>query len=193
LARFRRGDGEYKAPVSLARPADFRENEAEAVLKWILTGKTSLDARLGHLRRTHPGAPERDFSGPVGSATVNWAATGKTSVQAGVNRYLSSSGLDIGGHVLSNRAFIGPVWKATAHTSFNARYDRTSRNWRDIPAGAPESGRKDVIESTSIGVDWEPRRIVTVSASVREERVKSTAPGGSYRNTAIAGTVRVNF
>jgi exopolysaccharide biosynthesis operon protein EpsL len=162
FARFRRGDGEYRALVSPGSPADFRENEAEAVLKWILTGKTSLDAALGQLRRTHPGAPERDFSGPVGSATVNWAATGKTSLQAGLVRYLSSSGLDIGGHVQSTRAIIGPVWKATAHTAFNARYERTSRNWRDIPAGAAESGRKDVIEAASIGVDWEPRRIVTV-------------------------------
>jgi hypothetical protein len=95
--------------------------------------------------------------------------------------------------VESTRWFIGPVWKATAHTSFNARYERTSRNWRDIVPGASEAGRHDVIETTSIGVDWEPRRFVTVSGSVRGERVKSNVVGTSYRNTAVAAGVRLNF
>jgi exopolysaccharide biosynthesis operon protein EpsL len=191
FARFRRGDGEYKDPFLPATASDFRENEADLQLKWILTGKTSLDARLGYLRRTHPQASARDFSGPVGSATVNWAATGKTKVVAGLMRDLSSSGQDIGGHVQSTRFFIGPVWNATAHTAVNARYDRTERNWRDIPAGAQDAGRQDVIQAASIGVDWTPRRIVTVSALVRGERVKSTIPGVSFRNTVVGLAVKV--
>jgi len=193
FARFRHGDGEYTAPLSTAVSADFKEDEAELVLKWILTGKTTLDAQLGHLKRTHSGVPARDFSGPVGNATVTWNATAKTSVLAGVARYLGSSGLDTGGHVVSDRIFVGPVWKATARTSVNARYDRITRSWRDITPGAPENGRRDVVEATSIGVDWEPHRIVTVSASVRGERVNSNAIGTSYRNTAVAAAVKVAF
>lgn len=192
-ARLRRGDGEYRAPLTPGAPADFSETEADAALKWILTGKTSLEAQLGHLKRTHDSAPQRDFSGPVGRATVTWDATGKTTVVAGVLRYLSSSGLDTGGHVESTRWFVGPVWKATAHTSFNARYDRTSRDWRDVVAGLSETGRRDVIETTSVGVEWEPRRFVTVTGSVRGERVKSNLVGTSYRNTAVTAGVRLNF
>jgi exopolysaccharide biosynthesis operon protein EpsL len=191
FARFRRGDGEYKAPVFPAPSADFRENEADLQLRWIVTGKTSLDARLGHLRRTHSEAPARDFSGTVGSAIVNWAATGKTKVVAGVLRDLSSSGLDIGGTVKSTRFYVGPVWNATAHTAVSARYDRIERNWRDVPAGAPDTGREDTIRAASIGVDWTPRRIVTVSALVREERVKSTLTGVGFRNTVIGLGVKV--
>jgi exopolysaccharide biosynthesis operon protein EpsL len=191
--RLRRGDGDYTAPLVPGGPADFRETEAEGHLKWVATGKTSIDARLGHLRRTHSGAPQRDFSGPVGSATVTWDATGKTRVVGGFLHYLSGSGLDTGGYVESDRFFIGPVWRATAHTSVNARYDRTTRQWRDIAAGSPQSGRRDVIQTTSIGIDWEPRRVVTVSAALRGERVRSTLAGLSYRNTAVALGVKVNF
>jgi exopolysaccharide biosynthesis operon protein EpsL len=193
FARFRRGDGEYKAPVLPAASAEFHENEADLQLKWILTGKTSLDARLGHLRRKHSQAPALDFSGPVGSATVNWAATGKTKVAAGLVRELTSSGLDIGGHVRSTRLFVAPVWSATALTAVNARYDRIERNWRDVPAGAQDSGREDVIESASVGVDWTPRRIVTLSALVRRERVKSPVPGASYRNSVVGLAVKVTL
>jgi exopolysaccharide biosynthesis operon protein EpsL len=193
FARFRQGDGEYRALPTPGGPADFRENEADVLLKWVLTGKTSLDAQFGNLRRTHDGAPQRDFSGPVGSATVTWAATGKTSVVGGVARYLSSSGLDTGGHIQSDRFFIGPVWNATAHTSVNARYDRIARDWRDVAAGTTESGRRDVIETSSLGIDWTPRSIVTVSASVRGERVNSNLVGVSYRNTAVSLGVKVSL
>lgn len=185
FARLRRGDGEYGEPVLPAASADFRENEADLVLKWVATGKTSIDARLGHLRRRHADAPARDFSGTVGGATVNWAATGKTKVVTGLLRDLSSSGLDVGGHVRSTRFFIGPVWSATAHTTVNARYDRTVRSWRDVGEGTPQTGRRDVIQAGSIGVDWTPRPIVTVSAFVRGEKVKSTLSGGNYRNTVL--------
>lgn len=193
FARFRSGDGEYKAPPPGSGSPDFQEREGDVQVRWVLTGKTSFDARLGHLRRTHDGSPARDFSGPVANANVTWLATGKTTVVAGALRYLSSSGLDTGGHVQSTRFFIGPVWKATAHTSVHARYDRTAREWRDIAAATPQHGRRDTIEATSLGVDWAPHRIVTLSASVRGERVKSNATGGSYRNNAVAAAVKVAF
>jgi hypothetical protein len=193
FGRFRHGTGEYQAPLSTVSSADFKEDEAEALLKWVLTGKTTLDARLAHLRRTHSGAPARDFSGPVGNANVTWLATGKTTVVAGVARYLGASGLDTGGNVETTRAFVGPIWKATAHTSVTARYERTERKWRDVPPGTSESGRRDVIQASSIGLDWQPRRLVTLSASVRGERVRSTLSGASYRNTAVAVAVKVNI
>jgi exopolysaccharide biosynthesis operon protein EpsL len=193
FARVRRGDGEYKQPLTPGAPADFEEDEAEVLLKWKLTGKTSLDARAGHLKRTHDAAPQRDFSGPVGNVTVTWDATGKTRVVAGALHYLSTSGLDTGGHVESDRFFIGPVWRATAHTSVNARFDRVSRDWRDIAPGSTQVGRGDVIRTLSLGVDWEPRRVVTVTGSVRGERVRSNLTGLSYRNTAVGVGVKLNF
>lgn len=148
------------------------------VFEWAAAGKTSIGARLGHPRRRRADAPARDFSGAVGGATVNWAATGKTKVVTGPLRNLSSCGLDVRGHVRSPRFFIGPVWSVTAHTTVTARYDRTVRSWRDVGEGTPQTGRRDVIQAGSVGVDWTPRPIVTVSAFVRGEKVKSTLSGG---------------
>jgi hypothetical protein len=124
---------------------------------------------------------------------VTWNATAKTSVVAGLQRYLSASGLDTGGHVASTRFYLGPTWKASEHIAANFRYDRTTRNWEDIALGTPQSGRRDVIEASSLNVDWTPRRVVTVSASLRGEKVNSNVVGGSYKNTAVAVGVKVNF
>jgi exopolysaccharide biosynthesis operon protein EpsL len=190
--RFRHGKGTYTA-LTGPGPADFTEDEAEAVAKWVVSGKTTVDARLAHLKRTHDGAPQRDFSGPVGSAGVTWNITAKTRLEAGIVRDLAASGLDVGGHVQSTRYFIGPVWNATALTSVSLRYDRTNRDWKDVPTGSLEANREDVVESASLGVDWSPRRWVTVSAGVRNERLSSNIPGANYRNTATSLGAKFTF
>lgn len=191
-ARLRRGDGEYKDPTPGAASGDFRENEAEVLAKWPVTGKTYVEARLGHLERNHSSAPQRDFSGMVGNASVNWDITGKTRLAAGVSRDLSATGLGTGGHVQHDRFYIGPVWKATAQIAVNARYDRVSRDWKNVPAGSPELGRNERLQMISAGVDWEPRRWLTVSGYVRNERMRSNLTTG-YRSNTVGVAAKAYF
>lgn len=192
FARYRRGDGEYTDPTPGAATGDFRENEAEVLVKWPVTGKTHLEGRLAHLERNHSFGTQRDFSGMVGSASINWEITGKTRLGAGYHRDLSASGLATGGHVESNRVYIGPTWRATSQITVNARYDRVSRDWKDVPLGSPELGRNEVIQILSAGVDWEPRRWLTVSTYVRGERSKSNLTAG-YRSTTVGAALKAFF
>ena len=191
-ARYRRGDGEYTDPTPGASRGDFKEDEFDVVLKWPVTGKTALEARLAHLDRSHDTGTQRDFSGLVGSAAVSWDVTGKTRVLAGVSRDLTATGLATGGHVQSNRFFIGPVWKATSLIAVNARYDHISRDWKDVPGGSSEVGRNESIRMLSAGVEWEPRRWLAVSGYVRGERQKSNLNSG-YRNTTVGAAVKAFF
>ncbi len=187
-ARFRRGDGEYSDSTLGAANSDFRENEAELVVNWPLTVKTSVEGRLGRLERNHSSAPQRDFDGVVGHANLRWEITGKTRLAAGVGRDLSATGLAGGGYVQQTRFYIGPVWQATAQLAVNARYDRATRDWKDIPAGAAELGKSERVQLLSAGVDWEPRRFLTVSTYVRGERLKSNLNSG-YRSTTVGAAL----
>ena len=58
------------------------------------------------------------------------------------------------------------------------RYDRVARDWTDVPAGSPEVGRTETLQVLSAGVDWEPRRWLTVSGYVRGEKqdVQASTP-----------------
>lgn len=190
--RLRRGDGEYKDPTPGAASGDFRENEAELVLRWPVTAKTSVEGRLGHIERTHSATPQRNFSGMVGNASVNWEITGKTRLAAGFSRDLSATGLATGGHVQHHRFYVGPVWKATTQIAVNARYDRIARDWKDVPVGSPELGRNENIQMLSAGIDWEPRRWLTVSGYVRSERMKSNLTTG-YRSNTVGAAVKAFF
>ena len=191
-ARLRRGDGEYTDPSAAAATGDFKETETDVLLKWPVSGKTAIEARLGHLDREHSDAPQRDFSGLVGNATVSWDVTGKTRVLAGVSRYLSATGLATGGHIESDQVWLGPVWKPTVHTAVKLRYERTARDWRDTPAASPDSGRNESIETVMAGFDWEPRPAIALSTSIRRERLKSNVYSG-YRATIFGVAAKVYF
>jgi exopolysaccharide biosynthesis operon protein EpsL len=193
--RFRHGNGEYKDFT--AGGTDFHENEADLLVKWPVTAKTSFEGRVGRLQRRHSGGSARDFSGFVGDATVNWEITGKTRLLAQVAHDLTASGFTTGvvagGHAESNRFFVQPTWKPTVQTAVNLRYEYIRRTWKDVPAGSFDLGRRETVQNTSIGFDWEPRQKILVSASLRNERQKSNLAFGGYRATIYGISGKLYF
>ena len=190
--KHRRGDGEYTDGSIGAASGDFKEHETELALKWPVTVKTAVEARLAHIKRDHDVAPQLDFSGMVGGATVNWEITGKTRLIAGYAHDLVASGLITGGHVEADRVYITPVWQVAPHISLNARFDHAERRWKDVPAG-PDVGRSETVQTVGVGVDWDPRPALTVSGSLRNEKLSSSVPAGSYKATIFAVAVKARF
>jgi len=188
-ARLRRGDGEYKAFTQ----SDFRDDELEVAVKWQFSPRTSLDSRVGYLRRSHDQTPVRDFSGFIGGATLDYELTGKTRIQGGISRDLASYYLATGGYVESTRFFIAPVWKPTAQTALRWRVQHERREFKDIAGGAADQGRNDTINWAQVGFEWEPRRPVLLSATLRNERRKSTVALFNYRATVVGVAAKVTF
>lgn len=190
--KHRRGDGEYTDVTAGRAAGDFDEEETELALKWPVTIKTNVEARIAHLKRDHDIAPQLDFSGMVGGASVNWEITGKTRLIAGYAHDLVASGLIAGGHVEADRIYITPVWQVAPHIALNARFDRAERRWKDVPSG-PDVGRSETIQTVGVGVDWDPRPAFTVSAGVRGEKLSSSLPSASYKATVFAVAVKARF
>jgi exopolysaccharide biosynthesis operon protein EpsL len=191
--KYRRGDGEYTDMTPGAAAGDFKEDEVELALKWPVTIKTSVDARLAHIRRDHDIAPQLDFSGMVGGASVNWEITAKTRLIAGYMHDLIASGLLAGGHVQTDRVYFTPVWQVAPHIALNFRYDRSQRRWRDVPTGGADAGRSENVEAVQVGAEWDPRPALTVSTSLRGEKLKSSLPASSYNATIFAVAVKARF
>ena len=188
-ARVRRGDGEYSAAVG----RDFEDSEVEGTVRWALTPKTTFDGRLGFLEREHAGTPGRNFDGLVGHGTVSWEITAKTALRAGYVRDLGSYLVGTSGHIVSDRFFIAPVWRPTAQIGVNLRYERDARRWEDTGPASIDAGREDTFNIMSAGVDWEPRRAVTVSGTVRHERRNSSLPALSYRANVVGVAVKLTL
>ncbi|HUR90139.1 MAG TPA: XrtB/PEP-CTERM-associated polysaccharide biosynthesis outer membrane protein EpsL [Ramlibacter sp.] len=192
--RFKRGKGDYHDPTFATFAAlntDFRDTEEELAVRWLLSGKTTLDGRIAHVSRRHENAPGLDFSGMAAALNANWDITAKTRLAGGWVHDISASGLPTGGHVESDRLFISPVWQATAKTSFNLRWDHTRREWKDAAAIFP-AGRADTLDSLQAGVDWNALRTITVSGYVRHEKMSSSINPG-YRANVYGVLARANF
>ncbi len=191
--RARKGQGEYTDPTVGAASGDFDENEVELALKWPVTAKTAVEARIAHIKREHDTAPQLDFSGMVGGASVSWEVTAKTRFIAGYAHDLVATGLLTGGHVKTDRIYFTPVWQFDPKFAVNFRYDRSERRWRDVPVASPDLGRNEKVEYAQIGLDWVPRNFLTVSTTLRSEKLDSNLPGASYKATIFGVAAKATF
>jgi exopolysaccharide biosynthesis operon protein EpsL len=188
--RYRHGEGDYQGSPIVT---DFDDNELEGVVRWVATAKTSVDARLAYLNREHSGAPSRDFDGLVGSITANWQATPKTGVMVGYARDMGSYLFGTGGHISSDRFFVGPRWRPTEIITVNLRYEHENRRWEDVTGAVADVGRRDKFNVLAAGVDWQIRRTVTLGAQLRNERRESSLPAFNYRANVIGLSAKLTI
>jgi exopolysaccharide biosynthesis operon protein EpsL len=206
----RHGDGAFykrEQPIeSQLFDNRFNDMEHELRLIWPVTGKTSIDGRVGYLARHHAHFPQRDFEGFVGNFTLNWAATGKTRITAGWARDLlnlqtqpnafqgspffqpfSSS------YVIANRAFFSPIWQITEKTALRLRYEYISRDHLGAIVFVPGGDRTDSIHSGMIALDWQPLRSVFISGALHRDHRSSDHRGFNFDSAAASVSARLNF
>lgn len=186
----RRGDGDYGG--ALAGP-DFRETEPSVALRWPVTAKSTIDARLGYLERDHDAETERDFKGLVGTSALRWEFSPRTSLEAGLARDLGSYEFAGGGFIRGWRLFLAPVWRPSDKTVVRLRHARETRDWRVASPASPDALREDRTRWNSVTLEWTPRRWVSLTALARHERRNSSLPSQDFRATVFALGARLNF
>ncbi|MBL8381611.1 MAG: putative exosortase B-associated extracellular polysaccharide biosynthesis transporter EpsL, partial [Burkholderiales bacterium] len=138
----RAGSGDFfKRPAPLAAgllDTKFRQNELEGRLRWQATGKSSVNARLAWLERSHENFAQRDYSGWVGSLDADWGLTGKTSIAAGVRRDLASFQLASSSFTRAHRLYVGPTWEVSAKAVARARLEVSTRDFLGAVANTPQ-------------------------------------------------------
>ena len=189
-AQVRRGEGDYGPTLG---GAQFRETEPSAVLHWPVSAKTTVDARIGHLERSHDNAALRDFKGFVGNGILRWNPTARTSLEAGLARDLGSYEFAGGGLIRGWRSHIAPAWRAGRVTQLRFRHAYESRQWQVQSPLSPDAGREDRTRWNEIALEWTPVRLLQVTALARHERRHSTLPGLDFRATVISLTARLDL
>lgn len=192
--RLKRGEGEYPGRIpSPVAAGSFQDTEHEARLDWAPTGKTTVQARLSHLDRTHDGLAARDFSGMTGQLNATWAVTGKTRIMGGVIRELGSYQTTTASYYQGHRFFIAPTWKPTEKTAVRLRYDHGVRNYRGPLPGFAATGRRDTTQVASLAFDWQAFRALKLTASLQRDRRKSSEPGFDYRSNSVGVSALASF
>lgn len=146
----------------------FDQSETEAKLYWKLTGKSTIDAKLGYLERTHDNFSQRDYDGLVGKIAYLWEPTGKLQVNASLGRNLFSFQESGNSYYVADTLSIGPIWKITAKSKLSLRYDLSERDYKGAIDPASRS-RDDTYQSVVLAGEWRPTRTVTVGAALQRD------------------------
>ncbi|MBK7424485.1 MAG: putative exosortase B-associated extracellular polysaccharide biosynthesis transporter EpsL [Propionivibrio sp.] len=171
----------------------FDQTINELSLKWPITDKTSLDARIGWLDRSHDTYTERDFSGTIGALSVNWNITDKTLIRGGWTRQLSAYETLYSSYTATDNFYVNPVWQMSAKTALRFRYDYATIDYKGAIAPTSLNGRNDTLNTALLAVDWQPLNALSLSATVTDSRRTSSAPDSDYKNATAGINVQFSF
>lgn len=189
-----RGDSIGLTNTSTVGSLDFDDRFHELDVQWVLTGKTRINARLGHSSRNYDGGAQRDFSGATGDLTMLWDATAKISVEAGARRSLVPYLTANSNYITLDRLSLAPVWKATSRIAVRARYEVAARNYDGAaPGQTAPSGRRDTTQLASLGVEWQPIRAATVSFTLQKIRNTSNLAGAGFDSDGASIAAKFTF
>lgn len=194
--RIRNGHGESigLTDASTVGRFDFNDRAHELDMKWALSGKTKINARLGHTNRTYGDVTQRDFSGITGGVMMQWEPTAKTSVEISVQRALVPYLISNSNYIKLNRFSVAPVWKASSRIDVRARYEIALRDFDGItPHFVDNIGRRDTIRVASLGLVWQPVRAAYISLTLQKIKNSSNVGGAGYTSNGANVAAKFTF
>ncbi|HSI22031.1 MAG TPA: XrtB/PEP-CTERM-associated polysaccharide biosynthesis outer membrane protein EpsL [Methylophilaceae bacterium] len=184
----RETDGEYRGreldPVAQL-DSGFEQSETEANMFWRFTGKSSIDAKLGYLKREHDNFDDRDYSGMVGRLLYRWDITDKTQLNVSVARNLYSYQEAENSYYIAETFSISPVWEYSPKTTFRARYDYSEREYRGAIVSIPEL-RDDRLQMFLLAADWKATRNIIVTGALQRDKRSSNFEDFDYNATSAS-------
>ena len=180
------------ANVSFGLPQSFNENESEAKFNWLISAKTSVNLRLGFVERMHDQSngidfSSRDYADWVGNATATWVPTSKiqlsVSADTGIGVYQTANANYARNNILS----------------FNSTYMFTNKIMVNGSASISERiieggiNQTDTIENESLGLNWTPRRYVTMGAKFQRTNRTTSLINRDFTDISSIFTANVNF
>ncbi|MBB5019571.1 hypothetical protein HNQ59_002873 [Chitinivorax tropicus] len=175
--------------------AGYRQDEVGVSVDWQVTGLTSLQGNVGHVRRTHPQVTARDYAGYTGRLGLRHQLTGKIRLQGTMWR-------EIGGdeqsayfnYALRNGIRIEPFWALSPKVQA-----RMSWQYERLSYAAGNQGlfnidpRVNRESQFTIGLDYEWMRNSTISLSFSKEHRDSTVENGDYDANTAGLTIRASY
>jgi exopolysaccharide biosynthesis operon protein EpsL len=169
--------GEFNGvPVS----PNYTQDDTRLVVKYVLSGKTTLELNGGYLERSYQDTGFGKFSGEVGRAVFKWEMTRQSKlVLAGwrdLNAYVEAEA----NYYVGNGASIAPVWSPTRKLSFSAT--ASFENQHFLASGdnlVPTAAHTDIVRSAEGKITYQPTEPLSFDLSVRH--LNRTSPIAQFQ------------
>ena len=177
--------GEF-ANITPNLPQTFSENETEAKFNWRVSSKSSVNTRVAFVERMHDQYASKNYAGWVGDASISWAPTSKLQLTAAAATSLSVYQSILANYARSNSLSFTPTYACTNKILVSGGASISER----VVEGLNET---ETIENESLGVDWMPRRYVSLGAKVQRMSRISNAANRDFTDLMTILTANVNF
>ena len=88
---------------------------------------------------------------------------------------------------------MGPVWDVGPKAVVRTRLDISTRDFLGPVTNTAFNGRSDTLRTLYLGMDWQPRRWVTMSASLQNDKRSSNQAGLDFVSTQVTLAAQLTF
>lgn len=198
----RRTNGKYPFAVQTApgqfQADDYSRNDVDLTATWVVTGQSTVRARLSYTKETHEAVATRDVAQTTGALRWDFKPTGKLAFTGELIRDtgaetafagLAGAGAAAVGNSsqLSNSALLRLGYEVSAKIQFelNGRY--VQRDLINTQGGALPASGSDRYTEAKVGLNWTPTRSLLFGCSVgQEERRSDSALSYSYSASVVS-------
>jgi hypothetical protein len=196
-------EGEYPFAVSTGpgttQSDPFTRNDIDLTAVYVVTGQSTINARLSYTKEEHDAVTGRNLSGSTGGFSWDYKPTAKLAF---TTEYIHDTGAEttffglgqsgvsgVGNNsVLSDTFAVRAVYEVTAKIQMQAagRYVERDLTNTTQAAGLPTSG-KDRLGEIKLGITWMPTRTLLFGcAGGREKRGSDSALSYPYASNIVA-------
>ena len=183
--------GEYPFAIVPATGAtqvdEFTRNDLDLTAVYVVTGQSTLNARLSYTKEEHDAVTGRDLSESTGAISWDYKPTAKLTFTTAAIRDtgaetaffgLSESGVSGVGNnsMLSNTLAVRVVYEATAKVQLEAYGRYVERDLINTQGGALPAEGSDRLGEARLGVTWMPTRSLTFGCAFSREKRGTSSP-----------------
>lgn len=181
-----------QAPAGSQLDTGFRDRETSLYASWALSERTRFGGKLGYLSRKYDHAvaftSERDFSGGIGSLDASYGLSGDAELTLNLARQVGGEEESVFGTYAVHRIVgAGLQWRMTPllRASASLRQDRI-----DYQGGI---GRSDRERTASVGLAYQPHRLVDIGLNYQIDRRTSNISLGAFTQRQISLFAALNY
>jgi exopolysaccharide biosynthesis operon protein EpsL len=175
---------------ALLRDKGYQERRNDISLKWLLTGKSTVNAKIGYLKRENDNFSQRNVDGFVGNIDYDWDITGKTRLTFALSSNLYPIQSSTDSYIRDNTFAIRPIWAVSPKVALKGNVAFRKRIFEGSGPASSLVEREDKIRTTSVSLDWMPRRYLTLEMMLKRESRDTNITDFDYvSNSAMVSAV----
>ena len=173
---------------------DCNDSTETLQVKHALTGKTSVYASVGYLKRHYLHDSSGSFAGQIWHAKLLWQASGKTHVDLETWRDLTANLEAQSDYFVSRGGSISPVWDPTTRISLSLLASWSSQEYLGAsPSAIQFTRRHDNRVTQQLNLRYRPRDALTLTLSYQHEYRDSNIPVLAYNDRTGSADIQLSF